>query len=177
MGKLTAGDGSAMRRIPILPLFVFSGLTLAGCASAPTEEPSPQTPDESAVPADVDLQITSLTASCGAVGRQTCLVSVTVSNEGSDAAEGFNGRCVYSYGSRDDQNHPLSGQAGSRGFSFVMDGYVAGKSSAAYTARFRPARRRSFHALDCGIDPSNVIPETNEGNNWSTRSISRVAGS
>ena len=35
-----------MRRIPILPLLVFSGLTLAGCASAPSEEPSPPPPDE-----------------------------------------------------------------------------------------------------------------------------------
>ncbi|MHC4235345.1 MAG: CARDB domain-containing protein [Planctomycetota bacterium] len=174
-----------MKRIRILPLLVFSGLTLAGCASTPSEEPSPPTPDEPAarqerlavIPADVDLQITSLTVSCGAVGRQTCFVNVTVSNDGSDAAEGFSGRCVYVYGSRDDQDHPLRGRGGSRAYSFVWDGYVAGKSRAAYTASFRPARRRSFHALDCVIDPNNVIPETNEGNNWSSRSINRVAGS
>ncbi len=165
-----------MKRIPILPLLVFSGPTLAGCASAPSEEPSPPPPD-AVIPGDVDLQIKSITVSCGAVGRQTCLVNVTVSNEGSDTAEGFSGGCVYVYGSRDDQTHPLSGRGGSRKFSFVWDGYVAGKSGAAYTVRFRPARRRSFHALDCVIDPNNVIPETNEGNNWSSRSINRVAGS
>ncbi len=35
-----------MKRIPILPLLVFSGLTLAGCSSTPSEEPSPPTPEE-----------------------------------------------------------------------------------------------------------------------------------
>ncbi len=163
-----------MKRIPILPLLVFSGLTLPGCASAPSEKPSPPPPNESAVPAGVDLQITSLTASCG---TKWCWVRVAVSNEGSDAAEGINGGCVYSYGSSYDQTHPLMGDAGSRGLSFVRNGYLEGKSSAAYTGRFRPARRSSFHALDCAIDSNNVIPETNEGNNRRSTWINRGAGS
>jgi hypothetical protein len=171
-----------MKRIPILPLLVFPFLILAGCASAPTEEPSPQTPDESAVPqeslaalpADVDLRITSLAVNCGAAPRPgSCSVNVTVSNEGSDAADGLYGRCVYVFMS--DQYHPQQGGVSRHGYGFVLDGYLAAKNRAGYRIRFTPARGSDYHKWECEIDPDNAIHETNEGNNrmsaWMNRPV------
>jgi hypothetical protein len=84
---------------------------------------------------------------------------------------------VYSYGSDDDANPPSGGQGGSRYIPLVGGGHVEGTSSASFTGRFREAKgNRAFHALDCRIDPNNLIPETNEQNNRKSAWINRGAG-
>ncbi len=126
----------------------------SGMAESPPGEPAVHQRGLAAVSADVDLQITSFELSCEAKSWW-CSLRATVSNDGSGSADGFDGKCICI--------RWYNPRRFSAFFGLEGDGYLAGKSSATYTARFE---RRDFTTLHCMIDSNEVIPETNEWNNW-----------